>query len=516
MGKISYNSLTARDCLALLRSLKAVAPVKELLGRFETTAIQALAHTLTPLESLCDLLERAIDPDAPLLLSDGGVIRAGYSAELDEYRDAAANGKQWILDLEAAERQETGIKNLRIQYNRVFGYYIEVTKSNLDLVPLRYSRKQTLAGAERYVTPELQEIEHKILNAQQMALTLESTLFASVREAIAAEIGAVQQNAMVLKTADALLSLAQVARENDYVKPTINEDGVLTIVEGRHPIVERTVTDAPFVPNDVTMDTGDNRMLIITGPNMAGKSTYMRQVALIALMAHIGSFVPAREANISLCDRIFTRIGASDDLAGGPEHLHGGDERNRRHPARRHQPHRWSFSTRSAGAPARLTAWPSPGRWWNTCWTAKRIGAKTLFATHYHELSELEGRFPGVKNYCISVMEHGEDVIFLRKIMPGGADKSYGVHVARLAGVPAPVVARAHEIQARLEVSDINQETISSNILEKRKKENRQTDLFHLGQDELIDELKNLDVLSVTPMDALNILFRLREKARRL
>ena len=515
LGKISYNSLTARDCLALLRSLKAVAPVKELLARFETTAIQALAHTLTPLESLCDLLERAIDPDAPLLLSDGGVIRAGYSAELDEYRDAAANGKQWILDLEAAERQETGIKNLRIQYNRVFGYYIEVTKSNLDLVPLRYSRKQTLAGAERYVTPELQEIEHKILNAQQMALTLESTLFASVREAIAAEIGAVQQNAMVLKTADALLSLAQVARENDYVKPTINEDGVLTIVEGRHPIVERTVTDAPFVPNDVTMDTGDNRMLIITGPNMAGKSTYMRQVALITLMAHIGSFVPAREANISLCDRIFTRIGASDDLAGGQS----------------------TFMVEMSETAAILRAATSRslvildeiGRGTSTfdglaiAWAVveylldpKRIGAKTLFATHYHELSELEGRFPGVKNYCISVMEHGEDVIFLRKIMPGGADKSYGVHVARLAGVPAPVVARAHEIQARLEVSDINQETISSNILEKRKKENRQTDLFHLGQDELIDELKNLDVLSVTPMDALNILFRLREKARRL
>ena len=467
------------------------------------------------LENVADLLERAIDPDAPILISDGGVIRAGYSAELDEYRDAAANGKQWILNLEAAERQETGIKNLRIQYNRVFGYYIEVTKSNLDLVPLRYSRKQTLAGAERYVTPELQEIEHKILNAQQMALTLEGALFASVREAIAAEIGAVQQNAMVLKTADALLSLAQVARENDYVKPAINEDGVLTIVEGRHPIVERTVTDAPFVPNDVTMDTGDNRMLIITGPNMAGKSTYMRQVALITLMAHIGSFVPAREANISLCDRIFTRIGASDDLAGGQS----------------------TFMVEMSETAAILRAATSRslvildeiGRGTSTfdglaiAWAVveylldpKRIGAKTLFATHYHELSELEGRFPGVKNYCISVMEHGEDVIFLRKIMPGGADKSYGVHVARLAGVPAPVVARAHEIQARLEVSDINQETISSNILEKRKKENRQTDLFHLAQDELIDELKNLDVLSVTPMDALNILFRLREKARRL
>ena len=515
LGKISYNSLTARDCLALLRSLKAIAPVKELMGRFEATSIQALAHTLTPVEDLCDLLERAIDPDAPILLSEGGVIREGYSRELDEYRDAAANGKQWILDLEAAERQETGIKNLRIQFNRVFGYYIEVTKSNLDLVPLRYSRKQTLANAERYVTAELQEIEHKILNAQQQALALESVLFASVREAIAAQIGAVQQNALVLKTADALLSLAQVARENDYVKPHLNDDGVLHIVEGRHPIVERTVTDTPFVPNDVTMDAEENRMLIITGPNMAGKSTYMRQVALITLMAHIGSFVPAREADISLCDRIFTRIGASDDLAGGQSTFMV-------------EMSETAAILRSATSRS-LVILDEIGRGTSTfdglaiAWAVveylldkKRIGAKTLFATHYHELSELEGRFEGVKNYCISVMEHGEDVIFLRKIMPGGADKSYGVHVARLAGVPAPVVARAHEIQARLEVSDINQETISSNILEKRKKENRQTDLFHLAQDELVEELQNLDVLSITPMDALNILFRLREKARRL
>ena len=419
------------------------------------------------------------------------------------------------MDLEAAERQETGIKNLRIQFNRVFGYYIEVTKSNLDLVPLRYSRKQTLANAERYVTAELQEIEHKILNAQQQALALESVLFASVREAIAAQIGAVQQNALVLKTADALLSLAQVARENDYVKPQINDSGALRIVEGRHPIVERTVTDTPFVPNDVTMDIDENRMLIITGPNMAGKSTYMRQVALITLMAHIGSFVPAREADISLCDRIFTRIGASDDLAGGQSTFMV-------------EMSETAAILRSATSRS-LVVLDEIGRGTSTfdglaiAWAVveylldkKRIGAKTLFATHYHELSELEVRFEGVKNYCISVMEHGEDVIFLRKIMPGGADKSYGVHVARLAGVPAPVVARAHEIQARLEVSDINQETISSNILEKRKKENRQTDLFHLAQDELVEELQNLDVLSITPMDALNILFRLREKARRL
>jgi len=515
LGKISYNNLTARDCLALLRSLRAVRPVKELLGQFESVPVQALAHTLTPLEELCSLIERAINPDAPITMADGNIIREGYHAELDEYREAMKNGKQWILDMEAAERQETGIKNLKIQYNRVFGYYIEVTKSNLAMVPLRYTRRQTLANAERYVTPELQEIERKITNAQQMSLALEASLFGEVREAIASEIGAIQQDALALKTTDALLSLATVARENDYVKPVMKEDGILRIVEGRHPIVERMATDTPFVPNDVEMDTDENRMLIITGPNMAGKSTYMRQVALITLMAHIGSFVPAQMAEISLCDRIFTRIGASDDLAGGQSTFMV-------------EMSETAAILRSATAKS-LVILDEIGRGTSTfdglaiAWAVveylldpKKIGAKTLFATHYHELSELEGRFPGVKNYCISVIEHGEDVIFLRKIMPGGADRSYGVHVARLAGVPKPVVARAHEIQARLEVSDINQEAISSSILEKKKKESKQTDMFHLAQDDLIEELQNLDVLSVTPMDALNILFRLREKARQL
>ena len=515
LGKISYNNLTARDCLALLRSLRAVKPVKEMLGCFDSVPIQALAHTLTPLESLCTLIENAINPDAPITMSEGNIIRKGYHAELDEYRDAMENGKQWVLDMETAERQETGIKNLKIAYNRVFGYYIEVTKSYLDMVPLRYTRRQTLANAERFITPELQEIERKITNAQQMSLALESTLFGEVREAIAAEIGAIQQNALALKTTDAILSLATVARENHYVKPVFNETGTLRIVEGRHPIVERMVTDAPFVPNDVDMDTADNRMLIITGPNMAGKSTYMRQVALITLMAHIGSFVPAHEAEISLCDRIFTRIGASDDLAGGQSTFMV-------------EMSETAAILRNATSKS-LVILDEIGRGTSTfdglaiAWAVveylldpKKIGAKTLFATHYHELSELEGRFPGVKNYCISVIEHGEDVIFLRKIMPGGADKSYGVHVARLAGVPAPVVSRAHEIQARLEVSDINQEAISSSILEKKKKEAKQTDMFHLAQDDLIEELQNLDVLSVTPMDALNILFRLREKARQL
>ena len=515
LGKVSYNSLTARDCLALGRSLRSVEPVKELLSRFSIPPIQALWRTLTPLHSLCDLLERAISPDAPLTLGEGGTIREGYNRELDEYREAMTSGKQWILDMEAAERQETGIKNLKIQYNRVFGFYIEVTKGNLGLVPLRYTRRQTLANCERYITPELQEIERKITGAQQQSLALEASLFNEVRQAIAAELAGIQQNALSLKTTDALLSLAQVAREYDYVKPVLNESGELNIVEGRHPIVERTVGDAPFVPNDVLLDADENRMLIITGPNMAGKSTYMRQVALITLMTHIGSFVPAKSAEVSLCDRIFTRIGASDDLAGGQSTFMV-------------EMSETASILRSATSKS-LVILDEIGRGTSTfdglsiAWAVveylldkKRIGAKTLFATHYHELSELEGRFEGVKNYCITVMEHGEDVIFLRKIIPGGADKSYGVHVARLAGVPVPVVARAHEIQARLEVSDINQETISSNILEKKKKKDKQTDMFHLAQDELIEELQNLDVLSVTPMDALNILFRLREKARRL
>jgi len=515
LGKVSYNSLTARDCLALCRSLRAVEPVKALLGHFTVPPLAALHHTLSPEKSLCELLETAIHPDPPLTLQDGGVIADGYNQELDQYRSAATGGKQWILDLEAAERAETGIKNLKIQYNRVFGYYIEITKSYLNQVPLRYVRRQTLANCERFITPELQEIERKVTGAQQSALILETLLFTQVKEAIAMEIGMIQHNATALKTLDALLSLARAAREYGYVKPVLTADGGIIIRDGRHPIVERTVSDTPFVPNDTLLDTAGNRMLIITGPNMAGKSTYMRQVALMTIMAQMGSFVPAREATLSICDRIFTRIGASDDLAGGQSTFMV-------------EMSETAAILRNATAQS-LIVLDEIGRGTSTfdglsiAWAVveylldpKLVGAKTLFATHYHELSELEGRLEGVKNYCITVKEHGEDVIFLRKIVSGGADKSYGVHVARLAGVPPRVVARAHEIQARLEASDINQETISSNILEKKKRAQKQTDLFHLKQDALIEELQGMDVLAVTPMDALNILFRLREKARKL
>lgn len=515
LGKISYGSLNARDCLALQRSLSAITPIKTLLSGFTVPAVSALGHTLSPLSSLSELLTKSIHPDAPPTLTDGGIIADGYNSELDEYREASINGKQWILDLETAERQETGIKNLRIQYNKVFGYFIEVTKSNLANVPLRYTRKQTLTNCERFITPELNEIERKITGAQQAALALELQLFAEIRDAIAKEIPAIQQNAQAIKTLDALLSLAKVAREFGYVKPVMTQNGQIHIQSSRHPLVERMQSDTPFVPNDVLLDDNENRMLIITGPNMAGKSTYMRQVAQIVVMAHIGSFVPAESAQISLCDRVFTRIGASDDLAGGQSTFMV-------------EMSETANILRNA-TPQSLVILDEIGRGTSTfdglsiAWAVveyildqKKCGAKTLFATHYHELSELEGRFAGVKNYCITVMEHGEDVIFLRKIQSGGADKSYGVHVARLAGIPASVVARAHEIQARLEVSDINQETISQNILEKKKKTQRQTDLFHLEQDQLVEELKELDVLSITPMDALNTLFRLREKARRM
>ena len=514
LSKVAYRSLNARDCLALQHSLGALSPIRELLAQLpRASALVALRAEINPLPDLTDLLTRAIHPDAPLTLAEGGVIADGYSRELDDYRQASTLGKQWILDLETAERKETGIKNLKVQYNRVFGFYIEVTKSNLGQVPLRYTRRQTLANSERYITPELQDLERKILGAQQSALTLEMQLFGEVRDAVAARIHEIQQNAEAVKALDALLSLARVARENGYVRPAITEDGVIRLQNARHPIVERATSGDAFVPNDALLDGDANRMLIITGPNMAGKSTYMRQVALCVLMAHMGSFVPAEKADVSTVDRVFTRIGASDDLAGGQSTFMV-------------EMSETASILRNATSRS-LILLDEIGRGTSTfdglsiAWAVveylldkKKIGAKTLFATHYHELSELEGRLEGVKNYCISVKEHGEDIIFLRKIIPGGADRSYGVHVAHLAGIPNAVVMRANEIQARLEASDINQNTIGQNILEKRKKQDRQTDLFHLPQDDLIEELQNLDVMSLTPIDALNALFRLREKAR--
>ena len=517
MNKVAYRNMNARDCLALCASLKKIPGIRELLRNTESAELIRIREELDPLENLTALLDRAIHPDAPVVITEGGIIREGYSAILDDYREAQTSGKQWILDLEAKEREETGIRNLRIQYNKVFGYYIEVTKSFLNQVPERYIRKQTLTGAERYMTPELKEVEQKIIGAQEQSVRLELQLFSEIRDKIAEQIGSIQQTAQALKTLDAYQSLSRTASENRYVRPVITADGSLCIREGRHPVVEQNMKDGEFIPNDTILDCDENRMMIITGPNMAGKSTYMRQVALICLMAQIGSFVPAKEAYLPVCDRIFTRVGASDDLASGQSTFMVEMSETA---------HILRNATKNS-----LIILDEIGRGTSTfdglsiAWAVveyiadkEKIGAKTLFATHYHELSELEGHLEGVKNFCISVKEHGEDVLFLRKIIRGGADKSFGVHVARLAGVPRPVIVRAHEIQARLEVSNINQNTIGQNILGEKtaNRKNEQMDLFDYKKDEIIQELQQLDVMAITPMEAMNMLFLLREKARKL
>ena len=515
LSKISYRSLNARDCLALCASFRKIPGIRSLLSETECAELRKIRDQLDPMEDLTALLEHAIHPDAPMLITEGGIIRDGYSEVLDDYREAQKNGKQWILELEANERDATGIRNLRVQYNKVFGYYIEVTKSFLQQVPSRYIRKQTLTNAERYMTPELKEIEQKIIGAQEQSVRLELQIFSEIRDQIAGQIPRIQQTAEALKKLDVYQSLSRVASENAYVRPEMVTDGTLTISEGRHPVVEQSLRDNSFVPNDTLLDENENRMMIITGPNMAGKSTYMRQVALICLMAQIGSFVPAREAKLPVCDRIFTRVGASDDLASGQSTFMV-------------EMSETAYILRNATKDS-LIILDEIGRGTSTfdglsiAWAVveyicdkEKIGAKTLFATHYHELSELEGHLDGIKNYCISVKEHGEDVIFMRKIMRGGADKSFGVHVARLAGIPHPVIVRAHEIQARLEVSDINQNTIGQNILgeNNESRKNEQQDLFEYKKMEIIQELQELDVMALTPIDAMNRLFLLREKAK--
>ncbi len=517
LSKVAYRSLNARDCLSLCASLKRIPALREQLSSVRSNAMKEILEGMDPLDDLTGMLESAIHPDAPAVITEGGIIRDGFNPLLDDYRAAQTSGKQWILDLERKEREETGIKNLRIQYNRVFGYYIEVTKSYLSLVPERYTRKQTLANAERYMTPELKETEQKIIGAQEQSVRLELQLFNEIRDRIGEQISRIQRTCAAVKALDVYQSLASVAVENRYVRPEMNEDGSLKIIEGRHPVVEQSLASGEFVPNDTEMNLDDERMMIITGPNMAGKSTYMRQVALICLMAQMGSFVPAREANLPVCDRVFTRVGASDDLASGQSTFMV-------------EMSETAYILRNATARS-LVILDEIGRGTSTfdglaiAWAVveyiankANIGAKTLFATHYHELSELEGHLDGVRNYCISVREQGEDVLFLRKIIRGGADKSFGVHVARLAGVPHPVIVRAHEIQARLEVSNINQNTIGQNILgeEKETRKNEQVDLFEYQKTEIINELQQIDVMALTPMDAINKLFLLREKARKL
>ena len=514
LSRIAYDTVNARDCLALVATLECIPMIKDCGTAFDAPLLRDTLDALDPLKELTDTLRRAISPDAPISVRDGGMIRQGYNAELDELREIGSHGKEYLAGLEARERERTGIKNLKVGYNRVFGYYIEVTKSFYDQVPYDYVRKQTLANAERFITEELKTLESKILGAEENAMRLEYTLFCELRELLKQNLSELQRTVTGLKTLDALLSLSKVAADYGYVRPTINDEGRYHIENGRHPVVEASIGRERFVPNDTTL-TSDERVMIITGPNMAGKSTYMRQVALIVLMAHMGSFVPATAADIAITDRIFTRIGASDDLYGGQS----------------------TFMVEMSematilkfATPKSLLILDEVGRGTSTfdglsiAWAAveyiagEKCGARTLFATHYHELSELEGQLPGVVNFRITAKEQGEDVIFLRKIVRGGADRSYGVSVARLAGLPKSLIARARQIMARLEVEGQTRGTIGQNILDDRKKpQDRQLGMLDFQPMELVQEIAALDVVSMTPLDALNKLFEINEKAKRI
>ncbi len=513
---VSYRTVTAKHCIALCDSLSSVQGIRQSLLELSPQGLLGeIAIMLDPLPDVVDMLSRAIDRDAPALMSEGNYIADGYSEELDSLREASRRGKDWIAQLQAKEREATGIKTLKIEYSRVFGYTIEVTRSYYNQVPSRYIRKQTLANSERFTTPELQDLEEKVLGAQERSVRMEQMIFAEIRDFLAQNIARIQRTAAGIKALDALISLSIAATRHRYVRPQITTDGTIDIRNGRHPVVESGMdTDEQFVPNDTRMDTEDNRMLIITGPNMAGKSTYMRQVALITLMAHIGSFVPAESATIGIVDRIFTRVGASDDLSGGQSTFMV-------------EMNEMAHILRSA-TPRSLILLDEIGRGTSTfdglsiAWAVveyladkEKIGAKTLFATHYHELSELEGRLPGVVNYRISVVEHGEDVVFLRKIERGGADKSFGIHVARLAGLPRQVIMRASEILARLHAQDMAGGNLGQSILsEDKDREPQQVNLFDSPAMDLVEELRGMDVMSMSPIDALNALFSLKEKAR--
>ena len=520
VSRISYKSANPRDLVAFRSSLHMLPYIKDLLKEFHSSLLTQIFQDLDAMEDLEDLVVRAIVEEPPLAMKEGGIIREGYNEEVDQYRRSKSEGKQWLSQLEAKERERTGIKTMKVKYNRVFGYYLEVTNSFKDLVPEDYIRKQTLVNAERYVTPELKELENLILGAEDKLYALEYELFCQVRDAVGKEVVRIQKTAKAVATLDAILSLALVAERNNYVRPKINTTGVIDIKNGRHPVVEQMIENDMFIANDTYLDNHKKRISVITGPNMAGKSTYMRQTALIVLMAQLGSFVPAEKANIGIVDRIFTRVGASDDLASGQSTFMV-------------EMTEVANILRNATSQSLLIL-DEIGRGTSTfdglsiAWAViehisnpKLLGAKTLFATHYHELTELEGKIPGVNNYCVAVKEKGDDIVFLRKIVKGGADRSYGIQVARLAGVPESVLKRAKELADELVASDI---TAAVRDLTEPKKKNKftydqvdmeQMSLFDTVQDDdIIAEIRDLDVTNLTPMDALNFLYRLQNKIK--
>lgn len=524
IGRISYKTANPRDLLAFRNSIAMVPHIKRLLGEFTSDALKELAEDLDPLEDLNDLITRAIVEEPPITVREGGMIKDGYNEEADRLRHAKTEGKTWLAELEARERDSTGIKNLKVKYNKVFGYYFEVTNSFKDLVPEYFIRKQTLTNAERYTTDDLKNLEDVILGAEDKLFSLEYDLFCEVRDAIAAEVVRIQRTARAIAAIDVFASLSTVATRNNYVKPQINEKGTIQIKGGRHPVVEKMMRDDMFVANDTILDNSKNRISIITGPNMAGKSTYMRQTALIVLMAQIGSFVPADQANIGICDRIFTRVGASDDLASGQSTfmVEMTEVANILRNATRNSLLILDEIGRGTSTFDGLSiAWAVVEHISNT----RLLGAKTLFATHYHELTELEGLMNGVTNYCIAVKEQGDDIVFLRKIVKGGADKSYGIQVAKLAGVPDSVINRAKELVEQLVDSDLTARTreIAEGSAPAGHKpvpkpddvEMSQLTLFDtVREDDIIEELKNLELGNMTPIDALNTLYRMQMKLK--
>lgn len=510
-GKIAYGNANGRDLISLKNSLKKLPEVKSVLQNVESDLLKELYINLDELKDIYELIDKSIVDDPPMSVKEGGIIKLGYNQEIDELKRATTEGKNWILQLETDEREKTGIKSLKVGFNKVFGYYIEVTKSYLNQVPDRFVRKQTLTNCERYITEELKNLENQILGAEEKVVNLEYNAFTQIREEIAKNVKRLQKSANIISTLDVLNSFATVAEDMNYCMPKVNNNGTINIIEGRHPVIEKILPSGTFIQNDTYLDKEENRLGIITGPNMAGKSTYMRQVALIVLMAQCGSFVPATEATIGVVDKIFTRVGASDDLSMGQS----------------------TFmvemmevaSILKEATPNSLVILDEIGRGTSTydglsiAWAVaeyiadkEKCGAKTLFATHYHELTELENKLEGVKNYSIAVKERGEDIIFLRKIIPGGTDESYGVHVAKLAGVPKQVLTRANEILRSLERKSILG-------AKKQEKENKQVqsgqlDLYNYKIAEIAQELDKVNLNELTPIDALNTLVKIKEKMK--
>lgn len=524
ISKIAYQTANPRDLISFKSSLSMLPHIKNQMKNCKSKELKNLYDKFDVLEDIYTLIEQSIMDEPPLIIREGGIIKDGYSADIDQLRKAKTEGKNWIADLEAKEREKTGIKSLKIKYNRVFGYYIEVTNTFKDLVPENYTRKQTLANAERYITDELKNLEDIILGAEEKLSVIEYDQFCTVRNRIANEIVRIKHTAKIVAAIDVYTSLAYVAEHNNYIKPSINEKGIIDIKNGRHPVVEKMMNGSMFVENDTYLDKHENRVSIITGPNMAGKSTYMRQTALIVLMAQIGSFVPASSANIGVCDRIFTRVGASDDLASGQSTFMV-------------EMTEVANILRNA-TPDSLLILDEIGRGTSTfdglsiAWSVvehisnpKLLGAKTLFATHYHELTELEGTLSGVNNYCIAVKEQGDDIVFLRKIIKGGADKSYGIQVAKLAGIPDSVIQRAKEIVSELTDADISAKAKEIAISSKPAAKNKnfkaddidatQISLFDtVKDDDILAELKQIDISNLTPLDALNTLYKLQNKLK--